>query len=203
MDQSKVFLLNGIEKNFPATSGASVYSLFQYLYEFCSTESEVISSIKINGQEMAGKNEDELKHVFLDQVTRIEVLTDSSERVMEKTLDSLSQFLENLIQICGSAKESPGKGELYPLLGKIVEGIDLLSDTTSTVKASLRKGLDQKIRFLEIDLISIMRDLLDASQRSETEFVKELIHNDLQDNLNRWKNEGIPSLRDKIRNKSE
>jgi hypothetical protein len=61
-------------------------------------------------------------------------------------------------------------------------------------KQILRVGVMPSVNLLEVDLHSVLKDLLEFHHRGQREFVVELMREHLPRNLREWRLQGIPEL---------
>ena len=118
----------------------------------------------------------------------------SSRELVEDSLQTLKLFLDRLADLSLSAADQvgsdPGEGDYR----KLIDGIEILSDTVTQVKALLQLGPMPAITLLEADLLSILRELMAAAERRDHPYRIVLLRQQLPRNLEQWALEGIPAL---------
>lgn len=187
----KTIRVNGVEQEIPA--GAAVFDDFlKDLTETLDANSQVISSIRVNGIELKEGEEETLKTKSIDEIGDIEVTTSNPADLAYETLNTLDQYIDRLIaSIDRAALHYRGKnliaGDAY--FAKSIDGLDLFVQTIGGVKLALRIGLQQKVALAEATLVSIMNDLLEAKRQNNYVFMADLLQKDLVENLTEWKTE--------------
>jgi hypothetical protein len=114
-----------------------------------------------------------------------------------ETLYTLQLFLDNLIGLCGRIMEEKTTASpegLEASYERLLEGIGTVMESILTARSVLRIGLHQKINLLEADLLSILKDLLEATEENNIAYRDELIAVHLPQNLKEWRHEGIPEM---------
>jgi|GEM_PF-3369747 len=138
----------------------------------------------------AGADED------FGDIQSVELVHDPKSIAIE-TLYTLQLFLDNLIGLCGRILEEKQAGETAKLEAsyeRLLEGISTVMESILTARGVLRIGLHAKVNLLEADLLSILKDLLEASEQGNIEYRDELISTHLPQNLKEWREEGIPEM---------
>ena len=126
----------------------------------------------------------------------LELVNDPKSIAIE-TLCTLQLFLDNLIGLCGrimEEKQTASPEALEASYERLLEGIGTVMESILTARSVLRIGLHQKVNLLEADLLSILKDLLEATEEKNTDYRDELIAVHLPQNLKEWRHEGIPEM---------
>jgi hypothetical protein len=188
-------LVNGIEVAIQNDHPGSLRELIQKIRTDYSTESSLISSIRVNGVEIDAQDESVIGNVPVDQLRSIEVFTAHPREIAEDTLQALIEFSTHLEKLCHDISsellESPPKVEK---LQRLADGITTFIDALSGVKQILHVGNLSVIQVLEADLLSILKDVFEYQKKSEFHFAATVIREALVANLTQWRTEGIPSL---------
>jgi hypothetical protein len=124
-------------------------------------------------------------------------LVNDPKSIAIETLYTLQLFLDNLIGLCARIMEEKRAGETAKLEAsyeRLLEGISTVMESILTARGVLRIGLHAKVNLLEADLLSILKDLLEASEQGNIEYRDELISTHLPQNLKEWREEGIPEM---------
>lgn len=198
--------VNGLELNVPLNPEASFQELIHYLRKSLTSESVLISSVKVDGAEVSEPEEVKLAQTPISQLKRVEVLTRHPKELAQETLHDALEFVLVLEGFCIKAAESAGKSsgndgqeatgkeDFFSYLGRLVDGISYLSEAIIHVKKILKIGVFQVTDVLEADLISILKDLLQFQQKGEWDHLVELMQQHLLANLEEWRTKGIPAL---------
>lgn len=193
----KTIRINGIEKEVPV--GAIIFEEFvSDLNKILNSDSQVISTIRVNGREISETDEQQLSSMPLDQIGDIEVETSSPIDLAYETLGTLEQYIDRLmLSIERASVHYKSKnlitGDAY--FGKSIDGLDLFVQTLGGIKLALRVGLNPKVALVEAALVSIMNDLLEAKRQNNYLFLAELLEKDLIENLREWKEQIFPMFR--------
>lgn len=189
------FLINGVEVAIPDTTNGSVREVIQTIRSNYSTETSLISSIRINGVELDAQDESLIGKLPVTELKSLEVFTAHPREIAEETLQSLVEFSAHLESLCAETSRqllsSPPKTEMLP---RIADGITTFIDALTNVKTILHVGIMPKVQILEADLLSILKDMLEYQRKSEYHFVGQVIQDALITNLIQWRTDGIPTL---------
>lgn len=188
------FSVNGIEMRIPIHPEAPFEELLQYLRKSLVTEKALISSVRVNGDELNGNNEANLAQTPISQLKSVEILTAHPREIVEDTLQNLLEFIEFLKHLSLKAADLASQPDFYPEYTRLVDGIATLTDAVTHVKGILKIGVLQPVQILEADLLSILKDLLSSQKSHQWVYVADLLRNHLFGNLQQWKDVGIPAL---------
>ena len=189
------FLINGVEVAIPDTTSGSVREVIQTIRSNYSTETSLISSIRVKGVEIDAQDESLIGTLPVMELRSLEVFTAHPREIAEETLQSLVEFSAHLESICAETSRqllgSPPKTEMLP---RVADGITTFIDALTNVKQILHVGVMPKVQILEADLLSILKDMLDYQRKSEFHFIGQVIQDALITNLVQWRTDGIPTL---------
>ncbi len=194
---SKMIRINGEKREFQINTEALFEDFIKGLNETLNQENQVISSMKINGEELSEKKESLLKTRTLNEVGDIEVMTAHPSDLAYETINTLTIYINQLILNIGRASQNYTKKNMVTAdnyFVKALDGLDLFIQTIGAVKAALKVGLNPKVALAEASLVSIMNDLLDAKRANNYIFLAELLEKDLIENLQEWKEKALPVL---------
>lgn len=141
----------------------------------------------MDGPILSGDQDFEMTH------EGVELVNDPKSIALE-TLYTLQLFLDNLIGLCARILEENELTVKEASYQRLLEGIDTVMESILTARTVLRIGIHPQVNLLEADLLSILKDLLDAAQEGNTEYQEELIRTHLPQNLREWRHEGIPEM---------
>lgn len=187
----KTIRINGEEKSI-SEAIVSYEDFIKNMSRALTSDTEVISCVKIDGQEITEETEKSLKTTSINDLGDIEIFTSNPIELANETLNTLDLYLDRLRQtIEKAAINYKGKNLMGGdhFLAKAIDGIDLFVQTISGVKLALRMGLNQKVALAEATLVSIMNDLLEAKRQNNYVFLAELLEKDLIENLTEWQTE--------------
>jgi len=130
---------------------------------------------------------------FSDIPEGLELVSDPKSIALE-TLYTLQLFLDNLIGLCArivDEKEAATKEASYQ---RLIDGLCTVMESILTARSVLRIGIHPQVNLLEADLLSILKDLLEAAEQGNTEYQNDLLATHLPQNLKEWRHEGIPEM---------
>ena len=193
----KTIRINGVDQGVSADN--LVFEDFiKDLNKTLNQDSQVISSIKVDGKEISENDEEIIKKTPLGEVGVIEVFTSSPMDLAYETLNTLEQYMDRLIASVERAAIYYRDKNLIAADGyfvKAIDGLDLFVQTIGGIKLALRIGLHQQIAIAEATLVSVMNDLLEAKRQNNYVYMAELLEKELIGNLNEWKAEIFPLFR--------
>lgn len=187
-------LVNGVETRIPLAEGESLDKLIGFLRTSLITETNWISSIQADGREIGGRDEREFTEVKLADIARLEVLTIHPRELAQETLQMLVEFTHHLETLALRVSADLHQGVAAPDLQKLLDGIHVFTDSLVEAKRAMRIGLFPKTDLLETELLSLLKDILEALQKAETSYVAQLIGIEMVDNVRAWRDTGLPAL---------
>jgi hypothetical protein len=123
----------------------------------------------------------------------IDLVSDPKSIALE-TLYTLQLFLDNLIGLCARISEEKEAAVREASYQRLIEGIETVMESILTARTVLRIGIHPQVNLLEADLLSILKDMLDATEQGNTAYQEDLIKTHLPQNLREWRHEGIPEM---------
>jgi hypothetical protein len=189
------FLINGVEVAIPDTTSGSVREVIQTIRTNYSTDTALISSIRINGVEIDAQDESLIGTIPVTELKSLEVFTAHPREIAEETLQSLVEFSTHLEQLCAeTSKQLLASPPNTAMLPRVADGITTFIDALANVKTILHVGAMPKVQILEADLLSILKDMFEYQRQSEFHFVGQVLQDALITNLIQWRTDGIPTL---------
>lgn len=186
--------LDGIEMNVPMSQESSFQELIQFFKETLVAEKSLISRIKVNGTEVSDPYREEIAQTPISTLQTIEIYTSHPKELADETLQHLLEYTHVLESLCQSSAENVNVPEFHNYFLRLVEGISTFTEAVTEVKKLLRVTTLQSINVLEMDLLSILRDVLESREKNETIYLQELLSQHLCKNLKDWREQGIPDL---------
>lgn len=123
-------------------------------------------------------------------------LTGSSvHELVQETLEDLVEFskiLEGLCQKCVAAGQK--KAEFLELFIQLIDGLSIFIEAISHVLQLMKLDTLQPVNRLELELLSILKELEASHQTGRIESMEEKIKNRLSPNLFEWRTKGLPAL---------
>ena len=127
-----------------------------------------------------------------------EATTPSVAEILGSTLSSIEQLFQELPEL---AHALAGKGAQMPhdpAYGPLLDGIESFTDAMQALKPVLGVQLDPTIQMLEVDLTSILAELLDANLREDYAYQEHLLGTQLLESFRDWQETGFPLLRARL-----
>ncbi len=112
----------------------------------------------------------------------------------DDTLQSLLQFSETLEELSILCSNCVGQPDFYRHFTRLIEGIGTFTDGIVGVKRILNLGLFNGIQLLEMNLLTILKDILTAQEESQLDHMTQLLREPLSNNLREWRENGLPAL---------
>lgn len=193
----KHFTVNGVERPSPVSAQQPLKSLLDYIRETMVTDSNLISMIRVDGNELPvseAAQSNELLDKLLSDVQSVEVFTAHPRELAEETVQTLLQFVDHLVQYSKYTADLMEQSKVRGEFEKLLDGIGTFTESLAGVKQILRIGILPSVNVLEADLLSILKDMLHFYQTGEVAYVCQLMREHLPENLELWKNEGLPEL---------
>jgi hypothetical protein len=188
------FRVNGVETPAPLEQGENFESLIGYIHRHYVTDGSLISGLRVNGVEISERDEAELAKVHLSELESVEVTLSHPRELAEETLQTLIPFTHHLSDLSRKMAETgrhqPGAQEFR----RLVDGVETFCDTLRTVKGILRVAIHAEVNILEVDLVDILKDLLETHASGDVAYRHDLLAKHLPDNLRDWRESGIPAL---------
>jgi len=187
-------LVNGIELNIPLSPEASFQDLIVFLRKNLTSESALISSVKVNGNEVNEPDEEKLATVPISQLKSVEVLTRHPKELAQETLEDAMEFISVLMSFSKKTAERIGGPEFFGSLNQLVDGIGYFTEAIIHVKKILKIGSLEVTDALEDQLLLILKEILRAHQKGQKQHLADFLNQDLIVNLEQWRMRGLPSL---------
>jgi hypothetical protein len=187
--------VNGSEKELPLDPERSLGDLLDLIRKQYNSDSSCISSIRIDELELSEKEEAAYALLPLSDLKKIEITTVHPRELAEETLQTLLFFMDHLMRLSTEAGELFRKGE-HPSfeLAKLFDGMQTFSDGIENSKRVIQTGRIESVHILEVDLLSLMQDTIDAYHENNHAYLADLLEKHLPENLARWRDEGIPAI---------
>jgi hypothetical protein len=187
--------VNGIQKETPLDAERSLGDLLSVLRQQYNSDTSCISAIKIDNQEISEREEAAYALLPISDLQKIEITTVHPRELAEETLQSLIAFTDHLARLAIEAGELFNKGE-HPSfeLAKFFDGMQTFSDAVESSKQVIKPGHIEGLHVLQVDLLSLMQDTIDAYHDNDHKYLAELLLTHLPENLARWRDKGLPAL---------
>ncbi|MDR3608849.1 MAG: hypothetical protein P4M08_15905 [Oligoflexia bacterium] len=195
--QSIPLTVNGNSREIPLNGESSLGDLLDYLRNAYTSETNCISSIRIDGEEISESAEKALAPLPISELRSIEVSTAHPRELAQATLQDMIEFCEPLItraKIAG--EEFRADGHPSRDLASLVDGISTFIEALQGARQilNIRSGALPSVDLLEADLTSIMKDAVSFYEEGHIDYVAELLSDYLVKNLEEWRTDGVPAL---------
>lgn len=187
--------VNGKSVDYSAAPDQSLPELMERIRHDFNSEAAVISSIRIDGNEVDEEREAAIGGLRVADIGTIEVFTAHPRELAEETLQSLLEFTSHLELLSrnAGAKLNAGQAPKQEFM-RLIDGVQTFTDALGQAKQILRVGRLEPVNVLEVDLTSILKDLVQYTEAGNREYVIDLLLNHLPANLTDWRVSGIPTL---------
>jgi len=188
-------LVNGKPIDYAASQDTPIQELMERIRHDFNSDASVISSIRIDGNEVDEEREEAISTLKVADIDSIEILTAHPRELAEETLQSLMEFTSHLELLSknAGAKLVAGHAPRHEFL-RLLDGVQTFTEALLQAKQILHVGLLEPVNLLEADLTSILKDLIQFTESGQKEYVIDLLQTHLPLNLEDWRREGIPTL---------
>lgn len=187
--------VNGTPKETPLDAERSLGDLLEILRIQYNSETSCISAIKIDDQEISEREEAAFALLPLADLNKVEITTVHPRELAEETLQSLIAFTDHLAKLAIAAGELFKKGEHPSIeLAKFFDGMQTFSDAVESSKQVIKPGHIEGLHVLQVDLLSLMQDTIDAYHENNHAYLADLLLTHLPENMARWRDKGLPAL---------
>jgi hypothetical protein len=186
-------LINGIARTIPLPAESLFQGLIDYLQTKVLDREALISSVRIDGIEVVNPVET-MGDVPISAMKSVEIITQGSNAFAIDTLKTLAEYIDHLQGRCRALRDLSGTPGFFQELGRIGEGISMLTQTVEQLKKLLNIPQQPELALLEADLLSVLQELLKYQEEGKTEYMIQLIDEHLTDVLSQWHGEGIALL---------
>lgn len=167
-------------------------------------DSEIITSIHINGQELSQSEENGLLPKQASSFESINFTVKTSSELAFEALDSCSSYIDVVIAKIHELGRLYAAGEIQlanNLFSEVIEIMDLFIQLVTKIHSTFRTNLGDKfvktetLQTLEIHLLSILKGLVPAKEKNDIVMLCDLLEYELVENLTQWKIKAIPELK--------
>ena len=167
-------------------------------------DSEIITSIRINGQLLSEKEETDILPENISNFENIDFTVKTSVELAFEALDSCNSYIDVVISKIQELNKLYASGEIQHannLFAEVIEIMDLFIQLVSKIHSTFRTKLGDKfvktetLQNLEIHLLSILKGLVPAKEKNDLIMLCDLLEYELVENLTQWKIKAIPELK--------
>lgn len=196
--------INQEEINMTGADTLTVNEVINSLLDDVLKETDVITSIQVNGKQLNEQEENECLPAPVSEFQNIDFTVKSSLELAFEALDSCNSYLDVVISKIQELNQLYAQGEMENannLFAEVIEIMDLFVQLMSKIHNTLRTNLKDKftktetLQNLEIHLLSILKGLIPAKEKNDIIMLCDLLEYELIDNLTQWKIKAIPELK--------
>ncbi len=189
--------INGETKQIPVGANADFGEVMDYVETHCLGADRLIGSISLEGREIGTDQRDELARTRVSELPSIEITVVHPRQMAVETVDLITRHAVNLSELSRTIAGEYLSDRVHPRLGELVEGVQTLVDGVTWVKMLLKAHSISAVQVLEADLLSILKDLLEAHESKDPQqrqYARELLGEHLPKNLSDWCTDGLPRI---------
>lgn len=119
----------------------------------------------------------------------------SAHELVQETLQDLIEFssiLEGLCQQCSDTSQK--KADFLKYFIQLIDGLSIFIEAIAHVVQLMNLDILQPVNRLELELLSILRELEESHETGRIKGMEEKIKNRLSPNLFEWRTKGLPAL---------
>lgn len=189
--------INGERRLIPLESSADFGQVMEYVETHCLGADRLIGSISLEGREIGAEQRDELARTRVSELPSIEITVVHPREMAAETIDLITRHAANLSELSRTIAGETLPNRVHPRLEELVSGVQTLVDGVTCVKNLLNAHSIGAVQVLEADLLSILKDLLEAHESSDPQqrqYARELLGEHLPKNLSDWCSDGLPQI---------
>ena len=188
------FRINGVERNAPVGSDQNFDALIGFVHTNMVNDTSLIASVRVNGVEISENEEKALATIPLAELESVEINFIHPRELAEETLQTLRTYTDSLADLSKRIAREYGSAEANQDYTRLIEGIQTMADTVIHVRKVLRIGILPIVNVLEVDLLSILKDLVETHGAKDPTYRIQLLEDHLPTNLTQWRDTGIPEM---------
>ena len=188
------FRINGVERTTPVGSDQNFDALIGFVHTNMVNDSSLIASVRVNGVEISENEEKALATIPLAELESVEINFIHPRELAEETLQTLRTYTDSLAELSKRIASEYGSAEANQDYTRLIEGIQTMADTVIHVRKVLRIGILPIVNVLEVDLLSILKDLVETHGAKDPTYRIQLLEDHLPTNLTQWRDVGIPEM---------
>lgn len=189
-----MFYLDGKDTHVTLEPKKSFGEFLKVIRTQYDSPTSIIHGITVDGLEVGPEDEHLLNDVPLEHLNKIEVFTAHPREIAIETLQILGSYLQGIQAKCMSLAKIDAAVEFEAALMSVIENLCVFSDSVFQIKTVLNRHSLSEILILEADLHSILVDIKQMQELSQTNEIKNLSCSDLVKNLEQWRLTGIPAI---------
>lgn len=168
-----------------------------------ASRSQVVSTLKINGEYIDEIKENNLAMYTLEQLGQIDIITADQIELAFEALHTARAYIRKIIPHCKKLGEKYLKGNTTDTEKEFLELVDALDSLTSLILSaqSVLRGKyrgvhtnDSSLRIAQVRLVSAIEELLPAKKQGDAKMLADVIGVELPDALLEMCDYGIPVL---------
>jgi len=187
--------VDGIGRDLPLGPDASLEDAIGFIHKAAANGNRIVRSIRVDGADLDDRGDAAMEKQPLSSFLALDVTTALARELAEETLRDLDAFTRHLEGLSRAAAGSLHAGPAPKAdFNRFLDGIDMFSEAVLTVRDVLRAPRVPDADLLQVDLLSILQDLLSSIRKGESAYCAELLSVHIPENLLQWREKGIPAL---------
>lgn len=186
-------VIDGQVKNFNLNGSDSLATMLEGLNSDLAKGGRFISSLLVNGEEVAGNIDEERRR--LDGIDSIEIKTESPVCLVGKILDEGQNYIDGLrdclMKVAGDY--SAGREGADSTFSEAVQGLQWFVQMTDFIECTLNLDFlkltfnDRKIADYVNNLNGILIEIINAQEADDPVLLADILEYDLVPHLEQWK----------------
>ncbi len=184
-------------------SGSTIHEVVGHIMTNTIDKNSVITSITIDGQKMDINKDKERFTQPINSFQSIDFFVQSRKDMIINALSSCAEYIDVINENIAELSQLYAQNLLADAnnkFGEIIEHIDFFVKLMAQIKNTIRNHFPTTIKesaiiqTLELHLTAILKSLVPAKEKDDIIMLSDLLEYELVDNLNQWKEKGIPEL---------
>jgi len=122
----------------------------------------------------------------------------SIDSILADTINAIDQLFTELPGLAQSLAGKGGAMPKDPAYIPLIDGIESFTEAMQVLKPALEVLQDPTVQMLEVDLTSILTELLEANTRGDYDYQEHLLGTQILESFKDWRETGIPLLRERL-----
>lgn len=187
-------VINGQVRDLDLAVETQFEEIMKEVHRIVHSPGITITRVNLDGKDITGADWDGFERLTAGDIGSLEVETGAMDELVTETLESLNQFLNQVVKELGRAIELFRVGEelkAIEVYGSTLEGIQLINYLTPMIHRNLglnggSNGGEGSIGEQSTRLEEILVDMLSAQESSDWILLTDLIEYELIPHLEKW-----------------
>jgi len=188
--------LNGTELNVNEIESKSIDELLHHIYLNFNTSHHLVSSIKIDGEEIFDIPSTNIKRKPIDQIEMVEVKTNHIREILNETLEDLLSYTDSIISLSRSIYTQKNNFERAMKFDRLIEWLQVFVDSVCTIKSKTPLKGEKLITITELEchLRDEIQALSHAKSNDDDRTCEIILSEKVPFIFEGWRDLGIPTL---------